>query len=154
MTYTSFDTFYTSRELSVVIAEIDTGASVDEVPQVMGPRDQGNSSRSGRLQQFWTALRRRLAAVESGLQKSGTRGWEPGGFHLKRQRCAVAAEASGTCRRRCCPAVPPAPPPPPPPPRSSGSAIPGGGGDARGGRERVEPLGKEPELSWILKRPH
>lgn len=87
--------------------------------------------------------------MESGLRKNPTRWWEPGGFHLKSQRGAVAAEAPGTCRRRCCPAVPPAPQP-----RCSGSAVPGGGGDARGGRERVEPLGKEPELSRILKEPH
>lgn len=87
--------------------------------------------------------------MESGLRKSRMRGWEPGGFHLKSQRCALAAKAPGSCRRRCCPAVPPAPRP-----HGSGSAVPGGGGDARGGRERVEPLGKEPELSQILKQPH
>lgn len=87
--------------------------------------------------------------MESGLLRSRTCGWEPRGFHLKSRRGAVAAEAPGTCRRRCCPAVPPAPPP-----RSSRASVPGGGGSAGGGRERVEPLGKEPELSRILKRPH
>lgn len=38
-------------------------------------------------------------------------------------------------------------------PCGSRAAVPGGGGDAGGGRERVQPLGKEPEPSRILKRP-
>ena len=38
-------------------------------------------------------------------------------------------------------------------PGSSRAAVPGVGGDAGGGRERVQPLGKEPEPSRIWKRP-
>lgn len=112
------------RELSIVIVEIDTGASADKVLQVVRPRDQGNSSRSSRLRPLWMvrpAPGGTLAAVDPMLRESGARGWDPGWFHLKSRRDATAAGAPGTCRRRCCPAVPPAPP------RSAASPLAGPG---------------------------
>lgn len=74
----TYASFYTSRELSIVIVEIDTGASADEDLQIVGSRDQGNSSRNHQtptLLDRQARFLRETPRVEARLRNSRKRGW-------------------------------------------------------------------------------
>ncbi|CAM9459536.1 unnamed protein product [Rangifer tarandus platyrhynchus] len=74
----TYASFCTSRELSIVIVEIDTGASADEDLQIVGSRDQGNSSRNHQtptLLDRQARFLRETLRVEARLRNSRKRRW-------------------------------------------------------------------------------
>lgn len=152
LTYASF---HTHRELSIVMVETETGASADDGLQEVEPRDQGNSCRD---QQTLTVLdgqprlaRETCSGWNHGCKRAELAGGEPGGStlrvraarRLRRLQTPAGGAAAPRFRPRRGSLLE----------RNSRASVHGGGGDAGGGRERILPLGKEPESSLILKRP-